>query len=457
MGRRPPPAAPKTCAETVVRTSHYGSEAHAFAQRAGLNISAVSWEDNARTKNSCWGPCISDMTLEVESLSMPLIKASSNFEDETWDIEIDKIPLVVGNEDGTMLRTVTLKEYLKNFRDYLHAPNKWPGTAKSLLVDGKDQHVITSAQACFLPMPAEGDAKFNIAIRNYQSRAGDPAVLAIVASANGTSAQVLDSSSKMHLYHNNNGQRASFIGQRVSDYRRETGSELAAGAALSESEKQQNMLLVIQVPLKQRSPPPSFDDMLMPCAAPMNFLSASSVQSCRVRRSAAVDVEAAIVKVGEDEGPYTEINDIKIERDERFPIRVTMQFYKATSNGAVNDAVMSSIAEELQGARKWAVAISSLVTETTNRTTEHTASASIQPPPPTAIVPPSWWNAFWAEYGTIYGNWSANAARDKLFANGRFANSNIDQVREQVLDILGKGPDAPPFKPAPQLPSWNVL
>lgn len=431
-------------------------EAVRFASGSGLNISSVSWEDNARTKNSCWGPCISDMTLSVNGREMPLIKSTSNFNDETWDVEIEKIPLVIGNEDGTMLRTVTLKEYLQNFRDYLHAPSKWAGTKNSLLIEGQDKHVISSAQACFLPMPAEGEAKFNVAIRNYQARSGDPAVLAIVASANGTSAQVLDSSSMVHLHHNNKGQRASYIGQRLTDYRRETGSSLAAGAPMSASEKSQNMLLIIQVPLKQKEAPmrqSSFGGGLYPCP-PM------AVQSCcapmpkmKAMRSRSVDVESAIVSIGADEGPFDEIKGLAIERDERFPIRVTMQYYKATSNGAVNAQVMEDIASELAGARKWAVAISSLVTETTDRTTEHKA----KPPTVSAIITPAWWSAFWAQHATIYGTWTANAAHDKLFENGRFATSKIDDVREQVLDILGKGPDpVKPVKAAPQLPVWDV-
>lgn len=427
----------QSCVDIVCQTP-YSAESCRIASQAGLNINSVSWEDNARVKDSCFGPCISDMTLSVEGRDMPLIKNTSNFEDETWDVELENIPLVVGNEDGTMLRTVTLREYLSNFRDYLHNPAAWPGTQKSLLVEGKDQHAIVSAQACFLPMPAEGDAKFNVAIYNYQSMPADPAVLAIVASANGTSAQVLDSGSIMHLYHNNNGQRASFIGQRLSKYRRETGSDRPVGAPMSESEKQQNMLLIIQVPLKQKMINNFRTQGFLECCS-------SSDDCCDIDdecedgdEGMLVDVESAIIKVGEDEGPFAEINNIEIERDERFPIRVTLQYYKATSNGAVNAAVMDTIAKELQAARKWAVAISSLVTETTNRTTEHVNTTKSASP---SIVP-AWWPAFWAQYGSIYGSWSANAAQAKLFGPGNyhFSNAKLEDVREQILDILGKDP-----------------
>jgi hypothetical protein len=40
-----------------------------------------------------------------------------------------------------------------------------------------------SGQACFLPVPEGGTAKFNASIYNYQTRYNDPAVLAIIATA----------------------------------------------------------------------------------------------------------------------------------------------------------------------------------------------------------------------------------------------------------------------------------
>lgn len=421
-----------------VRAMPNDPEAIRFARNAGLNINTVSWEDNARDKDSCWGPCISDMTLSVDGSCMPLIKDSDNFNDVTWDVEIERIPLVVGNEDGTMLRTVTLKEYLRDLRGYLSEPHKWAGSKSSLLVEGQDKHVICSAQACFLPVPAQGEAKFNVALANYQSRPSDPAVLVIMASANGTSAQVVESSSQTLMYHNNKGQRASFVGQRLSDFRVETGSSRPGDSPMSASEKSQNMLLVIQVPLKQK--------------LVMNYFDCYSDEECddeggcfnedfdcvRSSESRCVDVEAAIVKVGEDEGPFAEINGVEIERDDRYPIRVTMQYYKATSNGAVDDLVMSEIAAELQGARKWAVAISSLVTETTDRNTEH-IKVPIVPKASVAIIPP-WWEGFWTQHALIYSAWSANAAQAAIFANGRFASAKLVDAMDEMLDILGKGP-----------------
>jgi hypothetical protein len=103
-----------------------------------------------------------------------------------------------------------------------------------------------------LPIPKDGEAKFNVGIFNYQSSPSNPAVLAIVASSKGTSAQILDNSNGYNgqkLYFNQNGERCSFIGQRLSDFRAEKGEAQKTGP-MTQQEKQQNMLLIIQVPLK---------------------------------------------------------------------------------------------------------------------------------------------------------------------------------------------------------------
>ena len=57
----------------------------------------------------------------------------------------------------------------------------------SLLAENRDSHVLVSAQACFLPIPPDGIAEFNPVLFNYQSYAGDPAVLTILATREGTS------------------------------------------------------------------------------------------------------------------------------------------------------------------------------------------------------------------------------------------------------------------------------
>jgi hypothetical protein len=192
-----------------------------------------------------------------------------------------------------------------------------------------------------LPIPKSGEAKFNVAIFNYQSSPSNPAVLAIVANSKGTSAQILDNANGYNgqkLYFNQNGEKCSFIGQRLSDFRAEKGDFNNKGP-MTKQEKQQNMLLIIQIPLKYRQ-------IRIPCAPgllyPMCLEASSPYKSsfqnvCECQKS---NVEDAIVKVGKSEGQFREIGGLEIERDERYPIRVTLQYYKATDNGVVCVALL---------------------------------------------------------------------------------------------------------------------
>jgi hypothetical protein len=54
----------------------------------------------------------------------------------------------------------------------------------------------------------------------------------------------------------------------------------------------------------------------------------------RGRRS---DVEQAVLGHGKDLGAVGEGEQLTLERDPRFPVRVTVQLYKATSNGVISD------------------------------------------------------------------------------------------------------------------------
>ena len=177
------------------------SASRKLAERYGLQILDITWEDTARYDASAVGPNISDMTIQVqyripdserfELSCMPVIRFP-NFSDVTGDISPDEFFLLVGNEKGRPLEKITLRALIDDLRSYLHAPESWKGTGKTLLAPARDTHVLVSAQACFLPIPKEGIAEFNPVLFNYQSRAGDPAVLAILATREGTSVTVID-------------------------------------------------------------------------------------------------------------------------------------------------------------------------------------------------------------------------------------------------------------------------
>ena len=392
-----------TYIEAIQRTAAMTSDpqAQSLASAHGLNIINVMWEDTGRYKDSSVGPNISDVTIQVMHQDpaseqylldlMPVIR-HPNFGDQTADISLDRFYLLVGNEKGEELHKVSLREYLGNIREYLHDPDSWAGRESSLLA-GRDTHVLVSAQAAFLPVPKEGKAEFNPVIFNYQSYQGDPAVLTIIATREGTSATIIDNvrdafpagfSWGQRLFFNQDGERSSFTGERMSDFTAGEGSS-AGGAPQAAGESALNMVLVIQVPLKQKNP-------LMPQPLVMEEALGFAAAPTQAMKS---DVEVAVIGHGKVEGPFTEIDGLKIERDDRFPIRVTVQFYKATSNGIVSEADVLEIADQIQRVYKEADYVGSLVVGgETGRPTEYDGSKT---------EPPGWWSAFWQRFESNTG------------------------------------------------------
>jgi hypothetical protein len=380
-------------------------QAQSLAGQYGLNVINIMWEDTGRYQNSSVGPNISDVSIQVQYQDpqseqyllslMPVIRFP-NFSDKTADIRLDKFYLLVGNEKGEALHKVSLREYLGNFRQYLHDPSSWRGSRDSLLAE-RDSYALVSAQAAFLPVPKEGKAEFNPVIFNYPSYQGDPAVLTIVANREGTSATIIDNvrdgfeagySWGQRLFFNQNGERASFTGQRLSDFSAEQTPDIRPGdsetpsetpSAEANGESGLNMVLIIQVPLKQKNPMQF--EMEMAAEAPAMPAPTAAMKS---------DVEEAVIGHGKVEGPYTEVDNLDIERDERYPVRVTVQFYKATSNGVVSDADVQDIAEQIQRVYDDAAYVGSLVVDgETGRPTEYDGPKQ---------EPAGWWDSFWQRF-----------------------------------------------------------
>jgi hypothetical protein len=321
---------------------------------------------------------------------MPVIRFP-NFSDKTGDISADKFFLQVGNENGNSAQRVSLKEYLGNIRRYLHDPSSWAGRKKSLLAE-RDSHILVSAQACFLPIPKKGEADFNPVLFNYQSYSGDPAVLAIVATREGTSATVIDNKRDrfkaghvwgQRLFFNQNGERASLKGKRMSDFLEDNkDNKNKASTSGQRNKKGLNMVMLIQVPLKQKRPLRVFQNLCEKEEAAPTVCVKSKADSS--------NVENAVIGHGKVEGPFTEIGGLAIERDTTYPIRVTVQFYKATDNGMVSRVDMEEIADQLERVYSEADYVGSLVTGgCTGRPTEYIGDKN---------EPSDWWTAFWRRH-----------------------------------------------------------
>ncbi len=373
-------------------------EATRLAAERDLQIMDITWEDTARYDNSSVGPNISDMTIQVEHRDprsgeaslhlMPVIRYP-NYSDLTADVPMQQLSVLTGNEKGQDTQPTLLAEVLDDLREYLNEPDSWKGRQKSLLAE-RDSHVLVSAQAAFLPIPEGSEATFNPVLFNYQSAPEDPAVLTILATREGTSTTIIDNQRDgfdagrtwgQRLFFNKNGERASLTGKRISDFRSEQSNGTTELPAVTATEEEGlNMVMLVQVPLKQKNRSSSgfsvSSDLMMESApAPMAMSRAQS------------DVEAAVIGHGPVEGPFTEIDDLAIERDPNFPIRVTVQFYKATSNGVVSEADLAEIDKQINKIYEDADYVGSLVTDgRSDRPTEYEGEHQ---------EPEEWWDEFW--------------------------------------------------------------
>lgn len=372
----------------------------ALVERHGLHILNLTWEDVGRFENSSVGPNISDMTIQVTQASpsggrdqshlMPIIR-HPNFDDITADVPLNRFFVLVGNQAGDDLRRVSLAEVLGDIPAYLSQPEDWANDSPSLLAE-RDSHVLVSAQAAFLPIPRQGTATFNPVLFNYQSYPGDPAVLTLLATREGTSitvientpADAVDADSPLgawgqRLFFNRQGERASLTGQRLSDFQADLTDPALDLTPAAAGETGLNLVMLIQVPLKQRRS----TRISMP--TPM-MLSAPEIVMSR-RES---DIEAAVIGSGPVEGPFYETKGLSLERHPDFPIRVTVQFYQATSNGAMSEQDITAIRTQIDRVYEDADYVGSLVVDgVTGRPTEYDGPRQ---------EPENWWQEFWQQH-----------------------------------------------------------
>lgn len=354
--------------------------AYTLASAYKLSLLNVLWEDTGRWEGSSVGPNISDVTIEVEGYKngkahrtylMPVMR-HDNFTDRTADVKIDKIMIPVGNQtkDGD-LQLVSLAELLKNPAQYMSSPGKGKIKGEGLFAK-RDTHVLVSAQHAFLPVPKEGKATFWPVIFNYQSTKRNPAVLTILVTRQGTSMTIIDNARDtvgsdgswgQRLYFNKAGERAPLIAERMADVK--ASGVTANGEDAQDLTEDANVLMLIQVPLKYREPQPVYmpkaptkmsmdaaqapatSSKSAPSAAPSAGAGAGGAVGDGYGRARS-DVDTAVLGHGPTEGPYTELDGLKIQRDSRFPIRVTLQFYQATSNGVISRDNVKAMATQIK-------------------------------------------------------------------------------------------------------------
>ena len=116
---------------------------------------------------------------------------NDNVSDVSVDIPLRMLTVTVGNEQQQKSRAhrIPLKTYIEHLRQF--NPETYNRASNDLLLP-RDVVVLASAQACLLPLECNqgAETEFVPELYSYQSDEGSPAILVIVASAYGTSAQI---------------------------------------------------------------------------------------------------------------------------------------------------------------------------------------------------------------------------------------------------------------------------
>ncbi len=373
--------------QVIDRVSQMASDYNLYdrVQARGLNVLDVMWEDTGRAEGSALGPNITDLTLQVRNKDpwgnwhtalMPVIRFD-NFTDRTADIASDRFFIRTGNEkdSGESLETNPLSDVLKSIRTFASKPDDIKGSGN--LSAQRDTHFLVSAQAVLLPIPRSGTAEFNPVLFNYQSAPSSPAVLAILATRQGTSIHVIENKPDdagvagwgQEVYFNNRGQRAAFNAERKSDVALRIEAQ---GGPLTEDDrsalaKGADVMFLVQVPLVHANigylgglPAPK----AMATAPSFGFGGGGGAGAPAANsdsRGRTSDLEQAVVGHGPNLGPFNEAHGLTLVRDVRFPVRITVQFYKATSNGVVSNADLDAIKRSIDDVYKHADFVGSLV------------------------------------------------------------------------------------------------
>lgn len=321
--------------------SLYSYSSSSLLESYGLKMTQVSWEDTARTKNSCWGPNISDMTLFSNGKNCNVIRRP-NFADLTVDHSLDNFYVTVGNENNTQLKRIKLSEYLKSI----------PELTINMTDDEK---ILCSTQACILEDSfRSNEINFNVRLYNYQTTIDNPAVLVIISTNQGTSAQVLDAKTTDILF-NKNGRKYDFVAERLKEERIRLGKNI--DEPMAQEEKERNVIFIYQIPLVVPKPVswfPSYnlESASLKSASPFSAAASACASTfSRAKTRCALPsrgFDNAMLKVSEsDKGVFIGLKGKTLVRDTNYPIRCTLQYYWLSDSMEMSENIVKTMAEQI--------------------------------------------------------------------------------------------------------------
>lgn len=273
---------------------------------------------------------------------------------KTSDLPAAKLRLL---KDG---KAHTLKEFLDGIQRGLWLP--------------RDEVVLARSQCCFLPLGGRESVDFAVSAYSYHRN-----VLFIVASAFGTSVYRANGTTQRLLL-DMEGESHHYRAAKMVD--KESGQVVRSFAGMSAQQKQENALYIYQVPIRSKyrsrgacapaggapaggAPAGGntfeFEEVEESCSIPGVLFCRESRESPRGR--GAVDRGAvARLDVGERVGRMPELDMRELQRDARYPITLTIQYYRI-SNGPVSEAAARDVVAKLNGLEAASVATGSLVVD----------------------------------------------------------------------------------------------
>ena len=291
--RASPAAAPTPGAATMAETT---AAIDAAAKAKGFACVPVSWEDAQRGTTSMgglssYGANISDVRLYEKSGKLLYTLRSENWNERLGYVASKDVAVVVGNHvsGGDQPKPVTLQSFLRNCGEYAGYAGV---TTPSLYHAGVDDVCSIRFQTVFLPIADNETVEFCTETYNYNTRANDdPRNLLLLCTAQGTAVQqdgsgkqkifthAVDPFGTVHRY----WLEAERSSHKVGGAQKETEAEAAAAAARGKATAihigtramgtRFNVQMLVQVPLKQKTPPPRRSNFgyggggAMPCGA----------------------------------------------------------------------------------------------------------------------------------------------------------------------------------------------
>lgn len=274
----------------------------------GTNYRAltVQWNDAKRTTGSCWGPNITDVTLESPTGETYLVIRPENFNETVQSVSASNLSIMKATGPNSV-KPVSLANFLQNPPRPIPLP----------LYDDADDKVCVRYQAVFVPEKSGADG-IHVTHFNYTASDSDPTNLLLLSTTQGTALHN-DGSGKVPLYlqHNGNDYEMKVTGTRFvvggSQCETKVEKEKARKAGLATSEiigpiqfgTRLNILGVIQVPLKKEELTVNYPSMF---GLFSTAFSDSSVQGCggpsrgcsskKIRKSKSSDVSIGMSSAG---------------------------------------------------------------------------------------------------------------------------------------------------------------